>query len=60
MKAEHPKFQVNGLFEIKAESWDECLNILRQSSEVGLKAISINIIEVKILESNPCPANGGD
>lgn len=28
----YPKFQVNGLFEIKADNWDECLNILSIAS----------------------------
>ena len=46
-----PKFQVNGLFEIRADNWDECLNILSIASERGLKALSINIYEVKILNA---------
>ena len=51
VKMTPPKFQVNGLFEIKADNWDECLNILSIASERGLKALSINIYEVKILNA---------
>lgn len=47
-----PKYQVNGLFEIKSDNWDECLNILSICSERGLKAISINIMEVEILKNS--------
>lgn len=45
----HPKFQVNGIFEIPAQTWHEALEILRQCP---LKGISINIYEVIILNND--------
>lgn len=49
MKIECQKYQVNGLFEIKSDNWDECLHVLSQCSALGLKSISIQILEVKLL-----------
>lgn len=50
MQNNPPKFQVNGVFEIKSNDLNECLEILQKCSDNGLKAISINIMEIKLLE----------
>lgn len=49
MPNETPRFQVNGLFEVPAENWNECLEKIKNC---GLKAISINIYEIKILKDD--------
>lgn len=42
----HPKYQISGLFEIPADTWEEAIEILHDSK---LKPIDIRIYEVKIL-----------
>ena len=43
----NPKYQVNGLFEIPAETWEEAIQILKDSK---LKPVDIRIYEIKILD----------
>ena len=47
LKKSPPKFQINGLFEIPAETMNEALEVLKQCK---LKIISANIYEVELLE----------
>lgn len=51
------KYQVHGSFYIECGNWDEALNILSICSSRGLKAISINILEIQILSGEPNDPN---